>query len=203
MSKPIVTIVQTGTSNLASVCTALTRAGASIHVANNSKLLKQAEKIVLPGVGSFGAVMTALRNSDLEKVLIEKIQGGVPTLAICLGMQLLFDASEETRNVKGLSILPGTIKRFATGTRTPHLGWNQVQTNNSRWLTSGFAYFAHSYYLPNSTPFNAEVAVTDYGTSFIAAFETSNILACQFHPELSGSWGAALIRRWLEGSTEC
>ena len=195
-----VAIVHTGTSNVASVVAALTRAGVTSEIVMDRKSLLAANRIVIPGVGAFGAAMETLRKYDLAETLTKKLREGTPALAICLGMQILFDSSEESPGVQGLGIFRGHIRKFRAGIRVPHLGWNEVKPVrdqvSERWLQSGHAYFAHSFLYPWDDS-SDNFATTEYTEHFVSAIETENILACQFHPELSGAWGAALIGRWL------
>ena len=149
--------------------------------------------------------METLRQSGMVEAITDKLQQGTPTIAFCVGMQLLFESSEESPGIEGLGILRGHIRKFRTGTRVPHFGWNEVTPESpSKWLEKGYAYFAHSYLYPYEKVEKNRMeteqigfATTEYNEQFVAAIETENILACQFHPELSGAWGAALIRRWL------
>ena len=206
MNDKSVAVVYTGTSNVASVMTALKRAGAVPEIVRDRKALLNATRIVLPGVGTFGAAMETLKESGMVEAITDKLQQGTPTIAFCVGMQLLFESSEESPSIEGLGILRGRIRKFHAGTRVPHFGWNEViPEGTSRWLEKGYAYFAHSYQYPYNMveenrmqPERIGFATTEYDDQFVAAIETDNILACQFHPELSGAWGAALIRRWFE-----
>ncbi len=190
-------VVPTGTANLASVLAALTRAGAETRVATSPSELSRARAILLPGVGSFGAALAKLEAEGFDEVIRAKIEEGIPALAICLGMQILFESSEESPGIRGLSILPGHLERFPDGVRVPHVGWNTVEpSNETRFLRQGDAYFTHSYRLIKS-PNNAQAALTTYDAPFVSAVEWENILACQFHPELSGPWGLDLLRQWI------
>jgi glutamine amidotransferase len=200
---PRVTIVDTGKANLASVSAALRRAGAEPFIACTAKELVSADFLLLPGVGAFGAAMDSLLKREMVGPIRLLIEGGVPTLAICLGMQLLCSASEEASNHAGLNIFSCEVTSFSNASRTPHLGWNQVEAPKGSLVTSGYAYFAHSFRIP-SAPMGCIVGVTNYDAPFVASIELRNILACQFHPELSGKWGAELIRSWIErGRTSC
>jgi imidazole glycerol-phosphate synthase subunit HisH len=197
-----ITIVPTGTANLASVTSALRRVGADVGIAENTTHIRQASFLVLPGVGNFGAAMSALRERGWINALQRKISNGIPTLAICLGMQILFESSEESPGVKGLALLPGRFERFPSGIRTPHVGWNAIEPKgNTRLLKAGDAYFTHSYRLAEMPP-DFSGAITNYSSPFISAIEYKNMLACQFHPELSGPWGIDLLRRWLQKGAE-
>lgn len=202
MKIPEVTIIPTGAANIASVASAVTRAGASPRLAQSKQDILQAERIILPGVGNFGAAMKQLEKKKIIDPLLKKIADGTPILAICLGMQLLFTSSDESPGIAGLSILQGNLVGFPTGVLKTHVGWNTVEpSEDARFLRTGDAYFTHSYRLLE-LPDVATVATTDYKESFISAFEIGNILACQFHPELSGAWGLDLLRRWLKNTEE-
>ena len=153
--------------------------------------------MVLPGVGAFAAGMARLRQLRLVEALRARLAAGRPTLAICLGLQLLCEASEESPSVEGLGVLAARITRFEGDVRVPQLGWNQVVPNAAcQLLEEGHAYFANSYRLVDA-PDGWRAARTDHGGPFVAALERDALLACQFHPELSGAWGAALLSRWL------
>lgn len=192
-----VAIVPTGTANLASIRACLRRLGWDNSLATSADQLAAAERVVLPGVGTFGTAMNRLVELDLVEALRERIARGRPTLAICVGMQLLATASEESPESKGLGVVPVEVTRFAEDSTVPQLGWNQVHPDeDSRFLTPGWAYFANSYRL-DSVPKGWAAAHTDYGGPFPAAAEKGDVLACQFHPELSGDWGTSLVDRWL------
>lgn len=198
MSAPPVYVVRTGTANLASVNAALTRAGVRPVLTQDPGDIENAKAIVLPGVGSFGAAMAGIRESGLETVLRDRIIVGRPTLCICLGLQVLFESSEETPGVRGLGAVEGSIGRFRGDVRIPQLGWNHVEPDAAcELLTNGDAYYANSY-RAMSTPQGYNAAWTTHGERFIAAIEKAGVLACQFHPELSGAWGASLIARWVD-----
>ncbi len=195
-----VTVVPTGLANIASVLAALERVGAPATVSEDRLRIREAQALVLPGVGAFGAGMQKLRQLELEDQLRERILARKPTLAVCLGMQLLAQQSEETPGVRGLGVISGNIERFSNkgGLRVPQLGWNQVRAQpRSALVESGYAYFANSYCLRDE-PHGFTAALTGYDGDFVAAFEDGPVLACQFHPELSGSWGQALIQRWCD-----
>lgn len=193
-----VVVVRTGTANLASVVAALKRAGRQVRVTSEPKDVTDAERLVLPGVGSFGPVARRIDDLRLREPLVERIQGGEATLAICLGLQMLAAASDENPGVPGLGLMPATATRFSDTVRVPQLGWNRVQAlDGCQLLEDGCAYFANSYRL-EEIPAGWCGAVSDHGGRFVAAVERGPVLACQFHPELSGRWGQALIERWLE-----
>jgi imidazole glycerol phosphate synthase glutamine amidotransferase subunit len=193
-----VVVVATGVANVASVKAALERAGARPRMTAEPSDVELAELVVLPGVGAFGAAMDALRGAGLVGALAARARQGRPLLAICLGMQLLAESSEESAGVRGLGVLPGTIRRFPESVRVPQLGWNQVRpADDSRLLSPGWACFANSYRLTD-LPAGWTGATAEHGGRFLAAVERGAVLGCQFHPELSGEWGLALVSRWIE-----
>ena len=192
-----VVIVRTGTANLASVVAAFERAGCPVTITEEPAATVDAHLLVLPGVGAFGPVARRLAERGLAEPLAERMRQGRPTFAVCLGLQLLAASSEESPGVAGLGVLPATITRFAPGLRVPQLGWNRVAAGNSAaLLRTGDAYFANSYKL-DAIPEGWTGALADHGGPFVAAIERGPVLGCQFHPELSGDWGQALIERWL------
>ncbi len=196
MSEEIV-IVRTGTANLASVAAALSRLGAGSRISESPADVSGAARLVLPGVGTMAAAMGRLTELGLVEPLRERIAKGRPTLAICLGMQLMCEGSEESPDARGLGVIPGRIARFPRGLRVPQLGWNRIEAEEGACvLGSGYAYFANSYRLVDA-PLGWKVARCDYGGRFIAALERGPVVACQFHPELSGEFGLGIMKRWL------
>ena len=196
-----VTVVPTGTANLASVAAAFRRLGTALQTAESADDIAQAHQLVVPGVGTFGAAMDHIDQRRWRSALVDRFRKGRPTLAICVGMQLLCDMSEENVDTDGLGIVSETVTRFPADLTVPQLGWNQVTPGpTSRFLRSGWAYFANSYRL-GSAPDDWACATTDYGGGFVSAMEKGSVLACQFHPELSGDWGSNLLGRWLEGTS--
>lgn len=196
-----VTIVRTGVANLASVVAAFERLGARTHITHDPAEVAAAEHVMLPGVGAFGAGMGALAAHDLGRALSERIAADRPTVAICLGLQLLCQHSEETPGIAGLGVVPAAITRFDDShVKVPQLGWNRVEVPaGARYLEPGHAYFANSFRIADgATLAGFAVATADYDGPFVAALERGRLLACQFHPELSGPWGSALLQRWLE-----
>ena len=192
-------IVDSGVANLASIAGAFQRLGVTPVVTADPAIVRDAARLVLPGVGAFGAGMTALRSRGLDAAIQEVAARGAPLLGVCLGMQMLCEASEETPGVAGLGVLAGTCRRLPPSVRIPHLGWNSVSPEpEARLLTPGVAAFANSYALREG-PAGWTTAWTTHGVPFIAALERGPMLACQFHPELSGAYGAALLDRWLTG----
>jgi len=191
-----VTIIRTGVANTASLIAAFARLGLRCVLSEDRDEIERAERLVLPGVGAFGSGAATLDRLGLREVLRERAGSDRPLLAVCLGMQLLAETSEETPGASGLGVVPGTVKRFGPGLRVPQMGWNDVEASpEAKMLRSGCAYFANSYRLTES-PEGWAVARTEYGVSFIAALERGRTLGCQFHPELSGRWGLELLARW-------
>jgi glutamine amidotransferase len=192
-----VVVIRTGTANLASVAAALQRAGRPVRFSEDPADAERADLLVLPGVGAFGPVAGRLDELRLREPLTRRIEAGRPTLAICLGLQLLASSSAENPEARGLGVVPATATAFRDGLRVPHLGWNRVTAGDGcTLLADGDAYFANSYKL-DEVPDGWAGATTDHGGAFVAAIECGPVLACQFHPELSGAWGQALIEHWL------
>jgi imidazole glycerol phosphate synthase glutamine amidotransferase subunit len=192
-----VLVVPTGTANLASVLVGLERAGAAPRVSRDPAEVARAERVVLPGVGTLAAAAEQLRRSELEVPLAERARRGRPLLAICLGLQLLCEESDESPGLAGLGAVEGRVTRFPSSVRVPQLGWNRIEPGpGCRLLEPGHVYFANSFRLERP-PTGFRAATADYGGEFVAAFERGAVLACQFHPELSGELGLRLIRRWL------
>jgi glutamine amidotransferase len=195
-----VVIVSTGTANIASVNAALRRLGAEPKPAGGPDDVRDADYLVLPGVGAFGAAMERIEDQGLRETLVDRIEEGRPTLAICLGMQLLGEKSDESPQVSGLGAVPERVTRLPQDLTVPQLGWNRVASDpTSRFLEPGWAYFANSYKF-ETVPDGWIGARSEYGGEFASAIERGDVLACQFHPELSGAWGADLLRRWLDGT---
>lgn len=196
-------VVRTGMANLASVLAAFRRLGVEPEVSTDPHVVGRADRLVLPGVGAFGAAMQVLRDTGLVEPIAAHVASGRPLFAVCLGLQVLCEGSEESPGVPGLGIVEGLVQRFPAGVLVPQLGWNLIRpTEGSRHLVPGHAYYANSYRLPR-LPEGWEGATSDHGGSFVAALERGNLLACQFHPELSGVWGRRVIARWLEAEPVC
>lgn len=193
----MIQVVRTGTANLASVLAAFRRLGAEPVITSDPHVVRSAEHVVLPGVGAFGAAMTELHQAGLVDSIRERLQSGRRTLTVCLGLQLLASHSDETPGVTGLSVFNTTVTRFPDTVRVPQLGWNEVSPDpGCRLLTPGHAYYANSYRLTD-VPEGWHGAWSEHGGRFVGAIERGQVLACQFHPELSGAWGLDLLRRWL------
>lgn len=192
-----VAMVPTGTANTASVKAAFQRLGVALSEVSAADDVASADALVLPGVGAFGAAISQVDALGLRRSLQDRIEADRPTLAICVGMQLLSPASEESPGASGLGVIDTPIGRFGLDLTVPQLGWNQVEAApESRFVESGWAYFANSFRL-GTLPEGWVGASTEYGGEFVSAMERGHVLACQFHPELSGQWGARLLARWL------
>jgi imidazole glycerol phosphate synthase glutamine amidotransferase subunit len=197
MPGPVV-IVRTGTANLASVVAAFERLGLAVAVTEDPGEVEDASLVVLPGVGSFGACMGRLNELGLADSVRSRVASGRPLLGICLGMQVMFETSEESPGVVGIGVAGGRLRRFGRSVSVPQLGWNRVEVDpDCSVLVSGMVYYANSYRL-ETAPDGWGVGRTDHGGPFIGAIERGPVVLCQFHPELSGSAGAALLGRWVE-----
>lgn len=192
-------IVPTGTANTASVNAAFRRLGAKPKPVEGPCEIRDADFLVLPGVGAFGAAIDHIDQFGLREALVDRVVQGRPTLAICLGMQLLAKKSDESPAATGLGVVSERATRFPQDLTVPQLGWNRVVPDpRSRFLEPGWAYFANSYKLA-SIPDGWIGATTEYGGDFVSSIERGDVIACQFHPELSGPWGADLLDRWING----
>ncbi len=197
-----VAIVRTGVSNTASVIAAFGRCGLETVLTTDPREVESAGALVLPGVGSFAAGMSVLESAGLVDALRHRIEAGRPTAAFCLGLQLLCATSEESPGVEGLGVIDARVERFGEGVRVPQFGWNRVEPGEGCGLVRpGHAYFANSYRI-GATPAGWSSATADHGGRFVAAVERGAVLACQFHPELSGAWGLDLLKRWLVRAAE-
>jgi imidazole glycerol-phosphate synthase subunit HisH len=197
VSAPEVVVAPTGTANLASVRAALDRLGAHLRLADDAVMIEDAAHVVLPGVGSFGAAVAGLREAGLDAALAARVRAGRSTLAMCVGLQVLFETSDESPHAAGLAALPGRVGRFGDSVRVPQFGWNRVvPAPGCRFVEPGYAYFANSYRVLEAP--GCAVATAEHGGRFVAALERGGLLACQFHPELSGAYGHELIARWLD-----
>ena len=192
-----VALVPTGTANLASVVAAFRRLGIDPMIARDGSLVETAGRAVVPGVGSFGAAMAEVDRLGMRDALRRRLDERRPTLAICVGMQLLAGGSEESAGTEGIDHVPNRVTRFPDTVRVPQLGWNRVSVGpGCRFVRDGWAYFANSYRIEDP-PEGWSLAVSDHGGRFVAALERGDVLACQFHPELSGSWGSDILESWL------
>jgi imidazole glycerol phosphate synthase glutamine amidotransferase subunit len=192
------TIVPTGTANTASIMAALNRLGASIEETATADDVAMSSGVVVPGVGAFGAAMAQIESMGLRQALYDRIEANRPTLAVCVGMQLLSGASEESPGAVGLQVLEERVSRFGDGVSVPQMGWNTVEPDpGARFVEPGWAYFANSYRF-DKAPTGWVGSRSEHGGTFLSALEKGDVLACQFHPELSGEWGARLLERWLQ-----
>ena len=199
----MIAIVDYGAGNLRSVQNTLKHVGAETKTVSQPGELDGVDKIVLPGVGAFGAGMAALRDSGFVEPIIQAAKAGVPLLGICLGMQYLFEASEEMGVHQGLGLLPGRVVKFpANGPLVPHIGWNQLHIRQANPLLRGvnegdYAYFVHSYYVEAADP-NDILASTDYGLNYASVVGRGNIFGIQCHPEKSQHVGQRILRNFVE-----
>jgi imidazole glycerol phosphate synthase glutamine amidotransferase subunit len=192
-----VRLLPTGAANIASVRAGLERAGAEVLLGGSPEQVVEAEAVVLPGVGAFGPAMERLRSAGWDGALKERIEKERPTLCVCLGLQLLFEASGESPGAEGLGLLSGSAEPFPGSVVSPHFGWNRVEPESAGLIEPGYAYYANSYRVTGA-PEGWTVSRTGHGGRFVAALQRGPVLACQFHPELSGRWGRALLERWVE-----
>jgi imidazole glycerol phosphate synthase glutamine amidotransferase subunit len=195
----MITIFDYGAGNLRSVQNTLGEIACEYTLVRDAAGLHAASKIILPGVGHFGQMMRALDTLGVRSAFIDRIQAGVPFLGICLGMQALFERSEEAPQERGLGIYPGAVRRFPMEARVPHMGWNDLEVRaGSRLLANlgarPFVYFAHSYYVPEH---EKAAATCTYETTYTAALEAGNIFGVQFHPEKSGAAGLQIVRNFV------
>ena len=200
----MIAVIDYGAGNLKSVKNALDQLGAANMRASTSKEILLADAVILPGVGEFGTAMAELERRGIKEAVIEAAGSGRPLLGICLGMQLLFEAGEESPGAKGLGILPGRVPRFPAemGLKIPHMGWNSVMPIKESRLLDGlpkgsYMYFVHSFYV-KAAERAAVSAISEYGLIFDAAVERGNIFGCQFHPEKSGAAGLAILKNFIE-----
>ena len=200
----MIAIIDYGAGNLQSVKKALDFIGAESLVTSRASEIENASACILPGVGSFGDAMNCMTESGLCEAVKKAALGSKPFLGICLGLQLLFDSSEESPGVSGLGILKGRVKRFPSdlGLKIPHIGWNSLHLQNDGRLFAGleenpYVYFVHSYYLKAADE-QIVKATTQYSTTIHASVESGNTFACQFHPEKSGTVGLSILKNFAK-----
>jgi imidazole glycerol phosphate synthase glutamine amidotransferase subunit len=196
----MISILDYGAGNLRSVQNTLGEIGAAFELVRDADGLSRATKIILPGVGHFGQMMRALDQMQVRKALLERVRAGVPFLGICLGLQALFESSEEAPDERGLGLFHGQIRRFPATARVPHMGWNEIEPRNGAKLLVNLAphpylYFAHSYYAPL---IDATAAICEYNVPYTAVLEAKNIFGVQFHPEKSGPIGLQVVRNFSD-----
>lgn len=196
-------IIDYAVGNLRSVEKAFLATGSEAIVTSDEAVLRQAERLVLPGVGAFPACMTALRERGFDQLICERVAQGTPLLGVCVGMQLLFEESEEFGHTDGLGLLRGRVRRFAKGLVVPQMGWNQIKQRAAYPLFEGipdesFCYFVHSYYCE---PASRDVAVgeTVYGETYASVVAQQNISGVQFHPEKSQNVGLRMLQNFANG----
>ena len=208
----MIAIIDYDAGNIKSVEKAMQLLGQEVTITRDRETIMNADKVILPGVGAFGDAMGKLRQYGLDEVIRDVTAKGTPFLGICLGLQLLFESSEETPGVEGLGILKGKIVKIppAPGLKIPHMGWNSLHFQNNGRLFQGipeqtYVYFVHSYYLQAEEP-EIVKATTEYSTCIHASVEKDNVFACQFHPEKSSKWGLKILENFAavgkDGNTE-
>ena len=204
----MVAIIDYDAGNIKSVQKAIEYLGEEVIITRDAEVILSASRVILPGVGAFGDAMEKLHKYNLVDVIREVVKREIPFLGICLGLQLLFETSDETPGVQGLGILKGKIKRIPDHgeLKIPHIGWNSLSFPNKGRLYEGiceesYVYFVHSYYL-DAEDKGIVVATTEYGTTIHASVEQGNVFACQFHPEKSSSVGLKILDNFLKISKE-
>lgn len=200
----MVAIIDYDAGNIKSVEKAMQFLGQEVTVTRDRETILNADKVILPGVGAFGDAMGKLRQYGLDKVIHEVVEKNIPLLGICLGLQLLFERSDETPGVEGLGVLKGEILRIPEkeGLKIPHMGWNSLRYPHQGRLFRGipedsYVYFVHSYYLKAEDE-NIVTATTEYSTLIHASVEQGNVFACQFHPEKSSDVGLQILKNFVE-----
>ena len=200
----MVAIIDYDAGNIKSVEKALLHLGEEVIITRDCEQILNSDKVILPGVGAFGDAMEKLRSYGLDKVIYEVVERKIPFLGICLGLQLLFEKSDETPGVKGLGILPGEILRIPDkeGIKIPHMGWNSVKIKENAKIfkdvpQDSYVYFVHSYYLKAGREEDV-AATTEYSTLIHVAVEHDNVFACQFHPEKSSEIGLKILKNFVE-----
>ena len=200
----MIAIIDYDAGHIKSVEKALLFLGQEVEVTGDKETILAADKVILPGVGAFGDAMATIRERGLEDVICEVADKGTPFLGICLGLQLLFERSDETPGVEGLGILKGEILRIPDqeGLKIPHMGWNSLKFQNNGRLfkdipEDSYVYFVHSYYLKAEDE-GIVTATTEYSTHIHASVEQGNVFACQFHPEKSSDIGIQILKNFVE-----
>ena len=200
----MIAIIDYDAGNIKSVEKALIALGQEVVITSDKEEILKADKVILPGVGAFGDAMDNLKRTGLDQVVKEVAQRGIPFLGICLGLQLLFESSDEAPGVEGLGILKGKILRIPDqeGLKIPHMGWNSLHLENNGRLFKGieenaYVYFVHSYYLKAEDE-QIVKASTEYSTHIHASVEQGNVFACQFHPEKSSDVGLKILKNFVE-----
>ncbi len=197
----MITLLDYGAGNVRSVVNAIEKLGETVFVAASGQDIVSAEKLIFPGVGSFGAMMGILRNKQFVEPLLAYLNSGRPFLGICLGMQALFEGSAESPDENGLCLLPGRVERFEIDLAVPHIGWNGIRVQQPTDLFHGLRgdekfYFVHAYHVVADDP-ETVLAMTDYGYPFVSAVQRGNIQGTQFHPEKSGAYGLVVLENFI------
>ena len=199
----MIAIIDYDAGNLKSVEKALQHLGRDCKITRSAKEILEADKVILPGVGAFADAMEKLQKYDLIDVIHQVVDKKTPFLGICLGLQLMFESSEESPGVEGLGLLPGKILKIpeTPGMKVPHMGWNSLKIDPNSRLFKGipdgnYVYFVHSYYLKAGSE-DIVAATTEYGTHIHAAVEKGNLYACQFHPEKSSQTGLKILENFI------
>ena len=197
----MITVIDYGAGNLMSVSNALAALGEKSEATGDADRVARADKLILPGVGAFGECMKRLRALSLDEAIKSAVRRGTPLLGICLGLQLLFERSEEFGAHEGLGLLPGGVTKLKAGDRPlPHIAWTSIENVRGRLLcgieSGEYFYFVHSYCVHAECP-GDEAATADYGETFTAAAERDNVFGVQFHPEKSGSRGLAILKNYI------
>jgi glutamine amidotransferase len=200
--RPLVAVLDYGIGNLRSAQKALERVGADARLTDDRALIDDASAVVLPGVGAFGRCMEAMQRTELDVAATDAIASGRPFLGICVGMQLLYDGSDEAPGTRGLSAMSGVVRRLPEGVKHPQMQWNVLERRGASALLAGldeptWVYFVHSYAPVPDDP-DTVVGTCDYGGEVVAAVEAGNVCAVQFHPEKSGATGLALLGRFVD-----
>ena len=202
MSRPLVAVLDYGIGNLHSAQKAIEKMGADARLTTDPVLVGEADGVVLPGVGAFGACMAALRSVGLEHPALDAVHSGRPFLGICVGMQMLFDGSEEDDTARGLGVIPGTVRWIPPGVKRPQMQWNRLdpRLRDDPMLAAlgadPWVYFVHSLHGVPADP-SVVAATCEYGTTLNAAFRLGNVFATQFHPEKSGPTGLQLLANFV------
>ncbi len=194
-------IIDYGVGNFRNVQKAFEVIGAEAEISESVSVVNAADALILPGVGAFGDAIDHVRARGLDEPILAAVKAGKPLIGICVGMQLLFDSSEEIGQHVGLGILPGQVKRFPTNLTVPHMGWNQIEPTHDHPLLQNisqgdFAYFAHSYHVVTANPDDV-LAQTDYGQKFASVVGRDNVCAIQFHPEKSQHVGLQILKNFI------
>ncbi|NBO64105.1 MAG: imidazole glycerol phosphate synthase subunit HisH [Acidobacteria bacterium] len=202
-----IAIIDYGVGNLRSVEKAFTTQGIEATVTDDESILRQAERLVLPGVGAFAACMNGLRQRGFDRLVIEAAQSGIPILGLCVGLQMMFEEGHEFGIHRGLGLMPGRVVRFPEGLHVPHIGWNQVHFHHpehpllNKLTDNSFFYFVHSFHV--ETPDEERVlGTTEYGITYPSICGVGSVVGVQFHPEKSQSAGLALLRQFASLTPE-